>query len=451
MTLKPFDFQHEVLDEIDVFGLRGLVSLDMGLGKTLIALWSILRNDAFPAVVVCPASVKYIWEREAERVGIGSVVLEGRGRENDSGKDGGRQLRLDSMTSIRFVQYSERWPGRFDSFWIGSIPITGPFSRRYGMKLEDIGFYTLTDDRARYSSVSSPLSRCELLLTDRCNFRCPYCRGSTTGELSQEQAKKVIDLWAVGKLQSIRFSGGEPTLFGGLIQLVERCVDHGIENIAISTNGSADWKLYEKLIDAGANDFSVSLDACCSAFGKRMVGGIPGMWEKVVDNIQSLSKHSYVTVGIVLTKDNIGEAAGIVEFADGLGVSDIRIISAAQYNRIDRFEVKEEILARHPILRYRLGNLFDGRGVRGIKECDAKRCRLVLDDMAVAGGCHYPCIIALREGCKPIGTMVGKTIKEIRWERLQWMLRHNSQKDTICKKNCLDVCVDYNNKARKFQ
>jgi len=44
------------------------------------------------------------------------------------------------------------------------------------MDLKEIGFYTLSDDRAKQASETSPLQRCELILTARCNFRCPYCR-----------------------------------------------------------------------------------------------------------------------------------------------------------------------------------------------------------------------------------------------------------------------------------
>ncbi len=55
-----------------------LFFLDMGLGKTAITLWYLKRNpDALPAVVVCPASVKYVWERESKRFGLGADVLEG--------------------------------------------------------------------------------------------------------------------------------------------------------------------------------------------------------------------------------------------------------------------------------------------------------------------------------------------------------------------------------------
>jgi sulfatase maturation enzyme AslB (radical SAM superfamily) len=42
--------------------------------------------------------------------------------------------------------------------------------------LESIGFYTLSDARVKQASVRSPLWRGELVLSARCNFKCPYCR-----------------------------------------------------------------------------------------------------------------------------------------------------------------------------------------------------------------------------------------------------------------------------------
>ncbi len=67
------------------------------------------------------------------------------------------------------------------------------------MKLEEIGFYTLSDARAENASVDSPLQRCELILTDKCNFNCPYCRGvrpDIKGTLPYKSAKAIIKLWA---------------------------------------------------------------------------------------------------------------------------------------------------------------------------------------------------------------------------------------------------------------
>ena len=45
------------------------------------------------------------------------------------------------------------------------------------MNLEKIGFYTLTDERVLNTSEFSPMKRCEMIITEKCNFSCSYCRG----------------------------------------------------------------------------------------------------------------------------------------------------------------------------------------------------------------------------------------------------------------------------------
>lgn len=314
--------------------------------------------------------------------------------------------------------------------------------------LQDIGFYTLTDERAAQACQTSPLWRCELLITDACNFKCPYCRGMKdefSGTLKTKQALDTLQAWIDQGLKNVRLSGGEPTLHKGLVDMVRLCKEGGVERIALSTNGSASTELYDKLVEAGVNDFSISLDACCASDGDEMAG-VGGKWETVVQNIRHLSAKTYVTVGVVLTDKNASSVGDIIEFADSLGVADIRIISAAQVNSMPEVRVSEDVLLRHPILRYRLRNLSRGRGVRGITETDNDRCPLVLDDMAAVSGKHFPCIIYLREQGAPIGD-VGPTMRK---ERAEWAANHNTHEDPICRKNCLDVCVDYNNRHRSL-
>lgn len=313
--------------------------------------------------------------------------------------------------------------------------------------LESIGFYTLSDQRAKTTSVSSPLMRCELILTDKCNFKCPYCRGlreDIKGEINTTTAIKTIEYWISQDLKNIRFSGGEPILYPELTKLVKMCKDCGVKRIAISTNGSMSLTVYQKLIEAGVNDFSISLDACCSSVGDTMAG-VKGAWERVVSNIRDLSRLTYVSVGMVFTKKNIQDCVRNVLFADSLGVSDIRVIPSAQYNiALSKLaELPEEILNKYPILKYRINNIKNKRHVRGIKKSDCNRCPLVLDDMAAVADKHFPCIIYLREGGNPIGEIGENT----RQDRLQWFLNTDTHKDPICKKNCLDVCIDYNNKV----
>jgi len=312
------------------------------------------------------------------------------------------------------------------------------------MKLEDIGFYTLSDSRARNTSYLSSLKRCEMIVTDKCNFNCPYCRKlepSLRGDIPFEIATKTLKIWRDNGIKNIRFSGGEPTLYKYLDELInytKRKIKP--ERIALSTNGSADINFYCKLINYGVNDFSISLDACCQSEGDIM-SGKKGYWNKVVDNIRQLSKYTYLTVGVVLNENNIKQVQDIIEFADNLGVSDIRVIPSAQYSKeLCDIKVSKELIDRHPILKYRL----EGKHrIRGVEKQDCHTCYLALDDIATCKVYHFPCIIYMREHGRPIG----RINKDVRLQRREWVRFHNSFKDDICRNNCLDVYVEYNNRV----
>jgi MoaA/NifB/PqqE/SkfB family radical SAM enzyme len=312
------------------------------------------------------------------------------------------------------------------------------------MNLEEIGFYTLSDDRATHADETTPVSRAEIILTSSCNFNCAYCRGGKPGFDGTQPLRQVleqIDRLAERGLKAIRFSGGEPTICNGLDAAIRHAREKGVERIAVSTNGSAPWATYRRLILAGANDFSVSLDACCASTGDAMAGGIPGRWQGVVQTIRALSRVVYTTVGVVITEDNVAELRDTILFAHRLGVADIRIIPASQVSdRLPDLDLPAAVLEAHPILRYRLANLSKDRPVRGISPAGCGKCPLVLDDVAIAGNHHFPCIIYLREHGEPIAE-VGPDLRE---DRRRWFEATDVRKDPICSKNCLDVCVEYN-------
>jgi len=322
-------------------------------------------------------------------------------------------------------------------------------------KLEKIGFYTLSDKRSKEASEDTPMMRTELLITDRCNFRCPYCRGmreECRGDISLDRALETIRIWTEDNLKNIRFSGGEPTLHKDLIKMVAYAKKRGVERIALSTNGSAKTSFYDELIEAGVNDFSISLDACCSTYADKMAG-VDNQFEKVIANIKHLSEKTYVTVGVVFTEDTVDSIVDVIKLASDLGVSDIRIISAAQDTEA-YFKFSESVsvfssgfLKKYPILAYRLKNIRENIAVRGLSNSDSHKCGLMYDDSMVAGEYHFPCIIHFREGGEPIG----KVCPNMRQERINWLNNNDTHKDPICRANCLDVCVAYNNKFENFR
>ncbi len=80
---------------------RTFIADEQGLGKTVQALAALEADGAFPAVVVCPASMKLIWRRESGKwLPHRSVeVLEGRGRPGPAGRRATRARRRTSPSS----------------------------------------------------------------------------------------------------------------------------------------------------------------------------------------------------------------------------------------------------------------------------------------------------------------------------------------------------------------
>lgn len=110
-------------------------------------------------------------------------------------------------------------------------------------------------------------------------------------------------------------------------------------------------------------------------------------------------------------------------------------------------EISDDILNVHPILKYRVNHFKKGINVRGISDTDTDKCAIVIDDSIIAGQYHFPCVIYMREGGKPIGKMG----PDMRKERFDWFKNHNCKEDEICKEQCLDVCRHYNNRVKELQ
>jgi molybdenum cofactor biosynthesis enzyme MoaA len=227
----------------------------------------------------------------------------------------------------------------------------------------------------------------------------------------------------------------------------------GVQGIAISTNGSADMSFYEALVRAGVNDFAVSCDTNDMVVGKALAGvKRDDTWLKVITNIRAMSKLAYVNLGITINALNCNDVPEILAFTDDLGVADMKLSTATSWNRIIQRlgEVPQDLLARHPILRYRVNGFLAGRNVRGLREgVDCHRCPLVQDDIILVDGHHYPCLVYAREKGQPIGTL--KDVAEMREERRAWQASRDTHTDPICKPMCMDIFMDCNNRITELQ
>jgi GTP 3',8-cyclase len=109
-----------------------------------------------------------------------------------------------------------------------------------------------------------------LSVTDRCNYKCVYCRtgneGAIYGDLPMSDYLRIARLFVRLGIKKVRLTGGEPLLRKGIVELVRelselRTVDGGRLDLAITTNGHLLADLAQPLKDAGLRRVTVSMDA----------------------------------------------------------------------------------------------------------------------------------------------------------------------------------------------
>ena len=107
-------------------------------------------------------------------------------------------------------------------------------------------------------------------VTDRCNYKCVYCRtgneGALYGDLPFADYLRMARVLVGLGIQKVRITGGEPLLRKGVVDFVrELAALHpasGEElDIALTTNGHLLADMAQRLKDAGLRRVTVSMDA----------------------------------------------------------------------------------------------------------------------------------------------------------------------------------------------
>jgi GTP 3',8-cyclase len=133
-------------------------------------------------------------------------------------------------------------------------------------------------------------------ITDRCNYKCVYCRTGTDGaqfaELAMNDYLRLIRVFVSLGIQKVRLTGGEPLLRKDIVGLVERlaelrCGERQLPlDIAITTNGHLLAGLAAPLAKAGLTRVTVSMDAVNAETFARITR-VPGSFEKVVAGLRA--------------------------------------------------------------------------------------------------------------------------------------------------------------------
>src|SRR5450755_3859855 len=105
-------------------------------------------------------------------------------------------------------------------------------------------------------------------ITDRCNFRCVYCRSADPENyrdhdeiLSWPELDRLARIFLSLGIRKIRITGGEPLVRDGVEDYIARLHALGVEDLSMTTNGHLLADRCDRLIQAGLRRINISLDS----------------------------------------------------------------------------------------------------------------------------------------------------------------------------------------------
>ena len=258
-------------------------------------------------------------------------------------------------------------------------------------------------------------------ITDRCNFRCTYCMPEEGLEwtpredlLTFEEIERLASLLVTRfGVESIRLTGGEPTVRANLADLINRLSQLPID-LSMTTNGVTLPLMAEKLRAAGLNRINISLDSLDRDRFKDLTRR--DNLEQVLEGIEAAKAAGFdpVKINMVVMKGiNDDEILDFVEFGREKRVT-VRFIEFMPLDADEEWsndrvmsltDILKLISAHHEIVPMQRGNApaarwkyTDGAGEIGViatvteafcESCD--RIRLTAD------GKFRNCLFALKD------------------------------------------------------
>ena len=201
-------------------------------------------------------------------------------------------------------------------------------------------------------------------VTDRCNFRCPYCMPKEifgpgyeflprSAILSFEEIVRIVAVFGRLGLRKLRLTGGEPTVRAELPSLVRMLRDTlpGVD-IALTTNGSRLAAMARDLQAAGLDRVTVSLDSIDPEVCREM-NGVEFPHERVLEGIEAAAAAGLGPIKInAVVKRGVNDA-GIVDMARHFRGSGhiVRFIEYMDVGATNGWKLDEVVPAREIIQR----------------------------------------------------------------------------------------------------
>lgn len=211
----------------------------------------------------------------------------------------------------------------------------------------------LTDQHGRR------ISYLRLSVTDRCNFRCVYCMAEDMQFMPRDELLSIDEMFTVAAsfvqmgVRKIRLTGGEPLVHPAIVPLVARLAKlPGLDELAMTTNGSRLAQLAQALKDSGLSRLNISLDSLKPDRFKALTR--TGRLADVLEGIQAAKAAGFRRIklnSVILRGRNDDEAVELVRFArqhalDIAFIEEMPLGHIDEHDRAATFMPSADILAR---------------------------------------------------------------------------------------------------------
>ncbi len=195
-----------------------------------------------------------------------------------------------------------------------------------------------------------------LFLTLKCNQHCKYChRFLGINEISTEENMKIIDKLAKEEIRNITFTGGEPLLYTGILELVKYAKKKDMKVKVISNGKILAQNQNMREIYNYLDSLTLSIDTIDNELNEKMGRGYEH-YNNIKAVLNSLLEFDLkVNINTVVSKMNMGTLENLGNFIKNYNINAWRIFKfiplreTAKLNK-DMFEIsKVDFKANKPL------------------------------------------------------------------------------------------------------
>ena len=242
-----------------------------------------------------------------------------------------------------------------------------------------------------------------------CNCKCEFCfnkisfakNGRNIRRVPYAVVKKIIDNIKKAGINSVRFTGGEPLLYPGILELLLYAKRKKLE-VRLNTNGLLIDKAVAVKMSGLVDNVLIPIDSCTDAQESKITG-VKNSLSKKIAAIKNLKKAGVpvVRVGTVATKNSIRRFREIYGLMKGLRIDEwelyrpVSIRPGISASDIESLVAKIIQARREKRLAITIANAIPFCAIKNLNKLNAVSTGALYDEG------HSRLVIDARGFCKP--------------------------------------------------